>query len=254
MNYNSISTIVKIILVLPCLFIQIPIYGQDSLTQATLNYSSNRFEILTGVSVALLRGIEKNSGYFPYTKQNYSPITGLVLGIGLTHVFSKNFGLYGRVMFQQKGDIENVDSIGIFNGNPFERYVAKYESRNDYFLVSLVPQYLLGRHSQFNIGVGPYAGYLAKSRLHITQFLNGVPASIDLNGQNRYDIYDFGLTFQAGYSFPLYQRTLLTFQASCDYGLKQVSNFHRMYGVYPEWYTQSYILIVGVRFLTRTTK
>jgi hypothetical protein len=253
MNHKAISALSKFVLALPFLFVHTHVHGQDSLAQATSNYSFNRFEILTGVCFALPRGIEKNSGYFPYTKQNYSQLTGLAIGIGLTHAFSRNFGLYGRLMFEQKGDIENVDSIGVSNGNPFELYVAKYQTRNDYFLISVIPQWLLGKHSQFNIGVGPYAGYLAKSRLHITQFLSGVPASLDLDGQNRYDIYDYGLTFNAGYSFPLDEK-ILTFQGSCDYGFKQVSNFRRMYGVYPEWYTQSYTLMVGVRFLTRNTK
>lgn len=165
------------------------------------------------------------------------------------HRFSKHFDLHARFLWETKGVNQKKDSIlvdlakGILLGTAT---ISTQNTNSNYATISILPQLLLGKQSQFSIGIGGYFGILQDTKITIEYFYP-VKYSVMQNGY--FNKYDYGLLFNLGYKFNFIKGTQFTIQFINSYGIKQISKFHDLYSWSPRLYNNSYSLMIGVRFL-----
>jgi Outer membrane protein beta-barrel domain len=231
--------------------------AQDSLSLAKYypKPKITAIEFLVGPSSSSIRGIDESVSsmgggtYYINTVMNK---IGYSMGVGLLHNFNKHFELHARFLWERKGIEEKTDSVSIALTGMLlgEGTLSKHDTRNDYITISIVPQLLLGKRARFNIGTGVYFGLLKESRIK-NEYFYPIPHSYSHKGN--YDKYDFGLSFNVGYTFSLDRNLWFTIQFLDSYGINQISNWHKSYGFSP-WYNNSYSLLLGVRFTNKKTR
>ena len=104
--------------------------------------------------------------------------------------------MYARFLWERKGYKQNHE---ITSTSGVVSTASAANIKNDYLTVSIMPQLLLGKRDQFNIGAGLYFGSLEKSRALIQYF--DPPSRVQWNTMWEYDRHDYGLCFNLGYSF-----------------------------------------------------
>jgi Outer membrane protein beta-barrel domain len=213
-------------------------------------------EILLGPSSSTIRGISpsiSNLGGGVYHNNTVMNKIGYSFGIGLVHNFNKHFDLRARLLWERKGIEEKTDSIAITPSSTLigTGPLASYNTQNDYITISIAPQLLLGKRSRINIGMGGYFSILKESRITNEYFY---PSPHTVYNTGNFDKYDYGLSFSAGYSFPLKKQLLFTIQLMDNYGVKQISNWHTNYSILPELYNHSYSLMIGIQFSNKKIK
>jgi hypothetical protein len=68
-----------------------------------------------------------------------------------------------------------------------------------------------------------------------------------------YNKYDFGLSFNMGYTYALKRDVELTLQLTNNYGVHQISDWFASFN-YPKWYNNSYSILVGIVFSAKAHK
>lgn len=209
------------------------------------------FELLLGPNISTIRGINPTASYAGgpyYVTMPYHRI-GVSLGIGVTYQFKKRFALSTRFTWEQKGIMQKTDSISFLSTGAVASVIQVWtrETNNNYFVISITPQWLLGARYNVNLGAGGYFGLMEKSRVIFTNYSTG---QTSLNSQGNFDNYDWGLSFNGGYTFSLQPKLLFTIQATCSYGLAQLSSLGTSQGSAP-WYNTSYSVLIGTRFPNR---
>jgi len=205
-------------------------------------------EFLIGPSLTGVLGNEKPSSLFGLTL--YSPLLektiGYSFGIGVSHLLSKRFQIYARLLYERKGFNRGLDSS--YFDSDF-KLISKgrlwtESSANSYLTLSILPQFLFGNKNAFNIGIGGYAGSLISSK---TEY-QGIGSTYSYKSDYNFRKYDFGLSFNAGFSYPIKSRLELTIQLTSNFGLYHVSERFVSFG-YDKWYNNSYSLLIGIRLL-----
>lgn len=210
-------------------------------------------EFLVGVNLSSIRGISSNlepAGSGIYYSTTSTDKIGYLLGVNLVHSFSKHFELHARFLWENKGVNQKKDSIsldlaqGIILGTAT---ISTQRINSNYTTIAISPQLLLGKQSQFSIGIGGYFGILQSTKNKIKYyypFQHSVLMQIDYLNK-----YDYGLQFNLGYRFNLINDTQFTIQLINSYGVKQISKFHDLYSWSPPLYNSSYSIVLGVRLL-----
>ncbi len=205
-------------------------------------------EFLIGPSLTGVIGNEKPSSRFGQTV--YSPLLEKTVrysfGIGVSHHLSNRFQIYARLLYERKGFNRGLDSS--FFDSDFKLIskgrVWTESAANDYLTLSILPQFLFGNKNVFNVGIGGYAGSLISS----TTEYQGVGSAYSYGSDYNFRKYDFGLSLNAGFSYPIKSRLELTIQLMSNFGLYHVSERFVSFG-YDKWYNNSYSLLIGVRLL-----
>jgi Outer membrane protein beta-barrel domain len=247
----------KIFLILCIQFLILKVVAQDSLNLEKYypKPKITAIEILVGLSSSTIRGIDpfvSSAGGASYYSTSVFNKTGFNLGFGLIHNFSKRFALHARASWEIKGVIQKTDSLSLSPSTGMLMNVAPLytnETINDYITISLIPQLLIGKRSNINIGAGGYFSFLEESKIIYRYTFFGQGFS---NTQGKFDKYDFGLSFNTGYSFSLKSHLKLTIQATCNYGIIQISSWRA--NSLPPLYNTSYSILIGMRFMNRKNK
>jgi Outer membrane protein beta-barrel domain len=209
-------------------------------------------EFLIGVNLSSIRGINPtlgSAGSGVYYSTTVKDKIGYSLGVNLVHRFNKHFDLHARFLWETRGTNKKTDSIlldlakGIVLGTAT---ISKQSTRSNYATISISPQLLLGKQSQFNIGIGGYFGILQDSKITF-EYYYPIQHSVTQNGY--FNKYDYGLQFNLGYKFNFVKNTQFTVQFMSSYGIKQISKFHDLYSWSPSLYNNSYSIVLGVRLM-----
>jgi hypothetical protein len=152
----------------------------------------SRVEFTLGTTMKLARG--------PDINDISVPSFGFGARIGVAHEFSKRFELLASVAYQPKGTKIKVFSLD-YGYTPPAALKAINDNTLNYAEVSIVPRVSLG---QFNIGLGPYVGYLINGRRKTELYRNG--ELIIKNGARQssnpdFKDFDFGIAGTAGWNF-----------------------------------------------------
>ncbi len=212
-------------------------------------------EILLGPNSSTIRGINpsvSSLGGGVYHNNTVMSKIGFSGGVGVVHNFSNHFELSARLLWERKGVEEKTDSIAITSSGTLigNGTIASRNTQNDYITISIMPQLLLGKHARINIGVGGYSSVLKESRI-VDEYVYPSPHSAYSRGN--YDKYDFGLSFNIGYTFPLV-KNVFSIQFLNSYGINQISSLGSNYPSFPSLYNNSYSLMLGIRFSKKKFK
>lgn len=210
-------------------------------------------EFLVGVNLSSIRGINPTlglAGNGVYYSTTLTDKIGYSLGVGLVHRFNKHFDLHARFLWETKGVNQKKDSIlidvakGILLGTAT---ISSQSINSNYATMSISPQLLMGKESQFSIGIGGYFGILQSSKSKIEYYY---PIQYSVIIQNDYiSKYDYGLLFKLGYKFNFIKNTQFTIQFINSYGIKQISKFRDLYSWAPSLYNNSYSIVLGLRLV-----
>ncbi len=213
-------------------------------------------EFLVGPSLIAVRGDNRavqSTGGGTYLVNSLKNKNGYSFGIGLIHKFSKHFEINARLFWERKGYAENLDSLTLnTSGSSFESVtpVLSKDVKNDYLIVSIIPQLTFGKRAHFNVGAGGYIGSLVSS---YTQIFQSKFPTYSYVSDPTYNKYDYGLSLNIGYSYPLKRNLEGTIQFIGNYGLCQISDFYAKFN-YPKWYNSSYSILIGLRFFNNKFK
>jgi Outer membrane protein beta-barrel domain len=217
----------------------------------------NAIEFLFGPSSSTIRGLNESVSYAggggSYYSSSVSNKVGFSINLGLIQEFNKHFALYTRIAWEMKGVQQKTDSLSLSPSTGALISVTPVftnQINNDYILVSVIPELLLGKNSNFNVGAGGYFGILEGSRITYQYFYSSQGSS---NTPGNFDKYDFGFSFNCGYDFSLTNNLKLTIQANSNYGITQISSSRINMGL-PAWYNTSYSILIGLRFLGSKSK
>jgi hypothetical protein len=173
--------------------------------------------------------------------------TGYSLGIGLSNEVSKHFMFTVRCLWEKKGYIEGLDSItlnGTYNAITSRSSIWTKTIDNSYLTATLLPQLVLGEKYRFIIGAGGYFGFLITSR---TQWNQQNIYSYSYASNQAYNKFDFGLSFDTGFSYPVNRNLRLTLHFNTNFGISHISDWLVSFN-YPKWYNNSYCVLLGLRF------
>lgn len=232
-----------------------PVLAQDSLSMEEYYPKPivTSIEFLFGPSIVSLRGENQEAqytggdSYFVNTLENKIAYS---LGVGLNHNFNNYFQISSRILWDRKGYVEKLDSVTLTTSGGLGSItpIKSENVINDYLTLSILPQFTFGNKGHFSIAAGGYVGLLLSSKTEYSgQTIFSYPS------EQAYNKYDFGLSFNAGFSYPLTGKLDITAQVLANYGLHQISDWFVSFS-YPPWYNSSYSVLIGVRFLNSKRK
>lgn len=198
------------------LFSSLSVHAQqinsDDLRKHTPKRVISRIEFLIGANLIYTSGAE-------FLRENRVGKFGFHSTLGLVHTFSAGFDLDLKVSYETKG------------------YKFKYHSENpgppptdefmedltlNYATATLLPRYSVLPQKKFEVGLGPYVGYLINTKAtqksyHQNVLVNKYQARVDpdLNFKE----FDFGISIMVGSNFVLKERAGLTIQFLYSRGL-----------------------------------
>ena len=175
---------------------------------------------------------------------------GYSFGIGVSHKLTKRFEIFARLFYEQKGFVRTLDTLSFDNNFALisASRVWSENISNNYFTLTILPQLILGSKAHFNIGAGGYVGSLISSR---TEYKG--QTSFTYVSDPGFNKYDFGLSFNAGISYPIKTNLELTFQLTANFGLHHISDQFTSFN-YPKWYNSSYSVLMGIRFFNKENR
>jgi hypothetical protein len=213
-------------------------------------------EFLIGANLFSLRGYvqepARSTGRGTYFFSSLKEKASFSFGIGLTHRLGKHFELNGRLLWDRKSYVDRLDSITFTSNFQIESilFVRSEQPKNDYLTVSILPQYIFGNKVHFNVGAGGYIGSLISSSTEVVQASQPTYSYVSTEGFNK---YDFGLSLNVGFSYPIKTNLELTIQLFTNYGLSQISDWLISFN-YPPWYYNSYSAMIGIRYFNKQRK
>ncbi len=235
----------------------------NALAQDTLNLEKyyhkpkvTSVEFMVGPSLVAVTGDNRavqSTGGGTYLANSLKSKNGYSFGIGLIHKLNKHFEVSARLFWERKGYVENLDSLSLnSSGTSIESItpVLSEDVKNDYLTLSIVPQFTFGKRLHFNVGAGGYVSSLISSYTQITQAK--YPTFSFVSDPN-YNKYDFGFSFNAGFSYPIKARFELTTQLVANFGLSHISDRFVSFN-YPKWYNNSYSMLIGIRIFNKNHK
>jgi hypothetical protein len=247
-NWIAIKTMNSRLFILWFIAITAPTLGQAPLD--TEKYypkpKITSIEILFGPSQVGVIGNEKpptRVGQSIYINSLENRL-GYSFGIGVSHKLTRRFEIFARLFYEQKGFVRILDTLSFDNSFSLISVSRGWSEniRNNYLTLTILPQLILGNKARFNIGAGGYVGSLISSR---TEYKG--QTSFTYISDPGFNKYDFGLTFNGGFSYPIKANLELTIQLIANYGLHHISDRFTSFN-YPKWYNSSYSLLVGIRF------
>jgi hypothetical protein len=230
------------------------VFAQDTLNLAKY-YPKPRissFEFLIGPTLVGLRGYPsppQSAGLATYYVNSLQTKISYSFGVGFVHDLNAHFDIRVRLLWEQKGYVERLDSINVSQPPPYSwTHINVNDIKINYLTLSVIPQVLLGNKSKVNIGIGPYISTVMSAKMD-SRFYNGTPPiTFQVKDLNKYDL---GITLNLGYTFRFKRGMQFTIQFSDNYGVTQLSDYLRNFQ-YPAWYNQSYALLLGIKFPNRT--
>ena len=251
-GFNFEKSIVRNLLCFLCyIFITVNSFAQDSLNLEKYypKPKITAIEFFIGPSLVGINGNEetpKRYGQAVFVNPLDNKLA-YTIGVGITHSFTKLFQIKIKLTWEQKGYIRSLDTLSFDNNFIFisKNHVWSENISNNYISLLVLPQITFGDKANFNIGVGGYLSSLSSSNTHYT----GQTTFTYLSDQN-YNKYDFGLSINAGYSYPLKEILQLTVQLTACYGLYPISDRFVSFN-YPKWYNSSYSILFGVRLIRK---
>ncbi len=213
-------------------------------------------EFLVGANLFNIRGYNQvpaqSTGGGGYFVSSLKEKISFSFGIGLTHRLGKHFELNGRLLWERKSYVDRLDSITLTSNFQIESisFVRSEAPKNDYLTVSILPQYIFGNKVHFNVGAGGYIGSLMSSNTEVVQASQPTYSYVSTKGFNK---YDFGLSLNVGFSYPIKTNLEITIQLFTNYGLSQISDWLVSFN-YPPWYYNSYSAMIGIRYFKKKNK
>jgi hypothetical protein len=212
----------------------------------------NTIEFCVGINSSTIRGIHSGSQYIGggatyYVTKTMNKVS-YSYGINITHNFNRRFRLLTRVLWETKGIKQKTDSVSFFSTSTGtfagSAPISKSDTKNDYITISLIPQFVFGKKSNFMVGAGTYFGILEKSGT-VDNYYYPTPHSTYSHGY--VNNYDCGISVNAGYIYR-FKEIGLSILLTDNYGLLQISNWRKMNSNFPSWYNTSYSITLGISF------
>ena len=148
---------------------------------------------------------------------NTDPLLASAAAITLQCNLSELIGLRLGAGYQQKGSRSDVQLTDV-NGNAIASGSAR--TKLDYLLLPLMVRARFGTGSRFTAGVGPYVGYLMRSRLSYSG--EGLDGN-DIDNTDDMERWDMGISASVGGSVALGGNLLLNAEVRYDKGLTNIS-------------------------------
>ena len=193
-------------------------YAQEQ-TSHTIKYPSriiSQFEFLVGANLIYARGSD-------FMKEARVGKIGFNSTLGLYHNFNTTWDLGIQISYQQKGYKFEVFSE---NAGPPPTDKATTDVTLNYVTATFFPRYSIIPSRKFQIGLGPYLGYLSTTRLVQKQFFQGDLVnkySSRPDPGSDYENLDWGVSFQAGANFPFNDRRDLSIQFLYSLGIADIN-------------------------------
>ncbi|MCK3683085.1 porin family protein [Maribellus sp. YY47] len=140
---------------------------------------------------------------------NDDVLIGFNTGLFARNYFAENFSLKTSLLYAAKGRTFNIKQNGEF---------SEQKNKLSYLVIPFeVEHYIPLEKDKLFVGAGPYTGIL----LYANQKLNGIRTKIN----DEIDDFDFGLTFEMGYSTIIFSKTELQLSISYDMGLSKIADY-----------------------------
>lgn len=185
--------------------------------QPSSNKIINRFELVGGPSFS------DNTGYLG----EYDSKAGGSFGVGYYQKIYRSFSLNVRTLHELKGSVANYP-VGVSDQAGTVEVNDKFTTKFSYLTFYLMPTLQLGRNKNIYVGAGGYYSFL--HRLSVNRYRTNSETGefieeTTTNDKNYFDPnYDFGVTFQLGYSFKISNKCQMMLQAFSNRGLADLYN------------------------------
>ena len=174
------------------------------------------------------------------------PLLGAAGSVSLYYGLSQRIGVRAAVAYQGKGMFEEITLQDAY-GN----LLRQVKSRNamDYLMVPVMAQASFGNKARIQVGVGPYAGMLLRSRRSFGDEVN-FPTTDTTNELKQWDM---GISASLGGSLPLTDALRFEAMVRYDKGLSNISALPVFGG--GTIHTNAVCLLLGCSYrLTRTDR
>ncbi len=184
--------------------------GQTLLVRSEATGLTPRFEagLQLGPSLGWLRGNK--------TLDATDPLLGPAAAVTLQYGCSKTIGVRVGLGYQRKGTTSEVTFTDI-NGSVIRD--GEIHSALDYLLIPVMMRASFGNKAHLTVGVGPYAGFLMRSRQTSSGGLD-FPA---FDNTDDLEKWDMGISASLGGSLPLGDALAIQTEVRYDKGLTNVS-------------------------------
>lgn len=215
-----------------------------------LSYSQNskiKFGIQAGLNYSDFRGYDIPAGISSIYSE--SPAFAFLGGINFEYQIKEKLSLKLELNYERKSQKLKTE-IEMINDSPdplpeADEYKAK--RNNDYLVLPIMIKYNFGNKNSFFINGGPYIGYLLKSNLEESLYLNGSLQDSQMtettNSNNKTDL---GLSIGLGKTIEINEKNSIFIEIRENLGLVNTSK-NKVWGN-GEVKTNSLNLIIGYQF------
>jgi hypothetical protein len=145
-------------------------------------------------------------------------------GLSFEYSLEKNFSIRTNILYERKAALDSItftDPVGNIIG------AHLYGYNYDYLTIPILAKYSFGSINKFFVNTGPYFSYLMKGSFTYGgggQSAGGIEL-LDEVVTNRFNRFDFGLTFGFGGELKILEKLLLTIEPRYNLGLTNIINF-----------------------------
>ena len=213
-----------------------------------LNYSQNskiKFGIQAGLNYSNFRGYDIPASINSYYSE--SPAFAFLGGINFEYQIKEKLSLKLELSYERKSQKSKTE-IEMINDNPDPLLEMADEFRTkknlDYLVLPIMIKYSFSNKNSFFVNGGPFIGYLLKSNLEESLYMNGsVIESQTTKTTNGYNKTDFGLSIGLGKTIELNEKNSIFIEIRENLGLTNTSK-NKVWGN-GEAKTNSLNLIIG---------
>jgi len=177
----------------------------------------SRLEFLVGTNLIYGRGSE-------YIKEDRVGKFGFRGSVGFVHTFNSRWELDAKISYENKGYKNEVYSE---NPGPPPTDKLVEDLTLNYFTLTFLPRYTVIPNGRFEVGIGPYIGYLSTIRLRQKLYFQDAPVSeysTRIDPGETYKELDFGASFMMGYNIRFKERVGFCVQFIYSLGLIDITD------------------------------